>query len=67
MDGFERNLGNYGVRIDRILEEGDGEIDEVVEIPCVVASQGLYSLRFETQRKSRIWGTENEFKVSMAC
>lgn len=33
MDGFERNLGYHGVGIDRILEEGDGEIDEVVEIP----------------------------------
>lgn len=29
--------------------------------------QGIYSLGFGTQRKSRIWGTENEFKVSMAC
>lgn len=37
MDGFERNLENYGVGIDRILEEGDREIDEVVEIPWVVA------------------------------
>lgn len=33
MDGFERNLGNDGVGIDRILEKGDGEIDELIEIP----------------------------------
>ena len=42
-------------------KEGDRGIVDV-ESPSVVVSWGLHSLRFGTQRKSRIWGTENEFK-----
>lgn len=63
MDSFERSLGNYIIKIDGILEEGDRRINENAEISRLVIRQcGLHSLRFGTQRKSRISRTKNEFK-----
>lgn len=63
MDSFERSLGNYIIKIDGILEEGDRRINENVEIFRLVIRQcGFYLFRFGIQRKSRISRIKNEFK-----
>lgn len=36
MDSFERSLGNYIIKIDGILEEGDRRINENAEISRLV-------------------------------
>lgn len=64
----------WDIKVSRLIEFWRREIEESVKgdrgkieesgrfRPWLLDSWGLHSLRFGTQRTSRIWGTEDEFK-----